>query len=149
MIIESLKELFNRDLIKLKTEIELYNDEKTLWATENSINNSGGNLCLHLIGNLKTYIGNGLADNGYKRNRNFEFTGKFVSREQLYQEIDETIVIVDKGLSTLKEEQLSEKFPLIIWEEKTEMAFTLIHLHSHLNYHVGQINYHRRILENI
>jgi len=147
MIIEALKELFNRDLKKLKLEIELYKNDSTLWITEKSIKNSGGNLCLHLIGNLKTYIGNGLSHIGYVRQREFEFSCKFIDREELQKQIDETIQIVNQGLNKITEESLTENYPMIIWEKETGMAFTLIHLHSHLNYHLGQINYHRRILE--
>lgn len=147
MVIEALQELYNRDLKKLKQEIELYSRDSTLWKIENTIKNSGGNLCLHLIGNLKTYIGNGLAQIGYVRDREFEFSGKFVSRENLYVQIEQTIKIVNQGLGNISDKQLSENFPMLIWENETEMAFTLIHLHSHLNYHLGQINYHRRILD--
>ena len=147
MMIESIKELYHRDLRRLKQEIELYKDDKTLWKIERSIKNSGGNLCLHIVGNLKTYIGNGLAQIGYVRQRELEFSDKFVDREELYKRIDETIQIVGQGLSKITDDQLTEDFPIIVWEKKTEMAFTLIHLHSHLNYHLGQINYHRRILE--
>lgn len=148
MITTALKEVFKRDLLKLKKEIELYKEDATLWKIENTINNSGGNLCLHLIGNLKTYIGNGLTDIGYQRNREFEFAGKMVDRNILYREIEETIEIVERALTLITEAQLGGDFPMLIWEEKTGMTFTLIHLHGHLNYHLGQINYHRRILEN-
>ncbi|MBT28017.1 MAG: DinB superfamily protein [Thalassobius sp.] len=147
MMIESLKELFNRDLKKLKHELSLYQDDSTIWKIENSISNSGGNLCLHLIGNLKTYIGNGLAKTTYIRQRELEFSAKFVDREEIYKQIDETIEVVSDGLSQLTEEDLKGNFPIIIWEKETGMGFTLMHLHSHLNYHLGQINYHRRILE--
>ena len=143
----ALKKVFKRDLLKLKKEIQLYKDDTTLWQIENSIKNSGGNLCLHLIGNLKTFIGNGITDIGYQRKRDFEFSGKFVDRNKLYREIDETIEIVDHALTQITKEQLDGYFPMLIWEEKTEMVFTLIHLHGHLTYHLGQINYHRRILE--
>jgi len=148
MITTSLKKLFKRDLKKLKKEIELYKEDTTLWKIENTIKNSGGNLCLHLIGNLKTFIGKGLSEIGYQRNREFEFAGKMVDRKILYREIDETIEIVDHALSQITKEQLDGYFPMLIWEEKTGMVFTLMHLHGHLTYHLGQINYHRRILEN-
>jgi len=147
MIIESLKELFRRDLQKLKQEIELYEKDSNLWKVESSIKNSGGNLCLHLIGNLNTFIGNGLAQVGYVRNRVGEFSDKFIDKNVLYKQIDETIEIVNRGLSNVTEEELSGNFPILIWEKETGMVFTLIHLHSHLTYHLGQINYHRRILE--
>ena len=57
MLIETLELLFTRDLNKLRTEIELYKNEANIWKTERSIANSAGNLCLHLVGNLNTYIG--------------------------------------------------------------------------------------------
>ena len=144
---EALIELFDRDLKKLKQEIESYNDESVLWKTEKAIQNSGGNLCLHIIGNLKTYIGNGLLGTGYVRQRDFEFCAKHVDRNELYKEIDETIDIVNQGICTIRQETFTANFPMIVWEKETGMAFTLIHLHGHLNYHLGQINYHRRILD--
>ncbi len=146
-MINPLTELFVRDLKRLKTEIELYQDATNLWKVENSIQNSGGNLCLHLIGNLKNYIGNGLAGTKHIRQRDFEFAGKNVERSVLYTEIDETIEIVRLGLSNLQPEAMRENFPMVIWEKETGMEFTLIHLYGHLNYHLGQINYHRRMLE--
>jgi hypothetical protein len=147
MVIEAFKELFKRDLAKLKSEIRLYNSDKALWEIEKSIKNSGGNLCLHLVGNLNTYIGNGILNIGYIRDREFEFAGKSVPRAELYKQIDETIAIVDNALNTLSPEQLQDNFPMLIWEQETGMAFTIIHLHGHLNYHLGQINYHRRLLD--
>lgn len=147
MIKAALKELFTRDLKRLKKEIEAYQDESNLWKIENSIGNSGGNLCLHLIGNLKTYIGNGLAGTAYVRQREYEFSAKNVERQKLYVEIEETIIIVNQGLDQLTEAQLAGNFPLVIWEKEREMVFTLLHLQGHLNYHLGQINYHRRMLE--
>jgi uncharacterized damage-inducible protein DinB len=147
MVIEALKELFTRDLNKLRHEVELYKEDSTLWAIENSISNSGGNLCLHIVGNLKNFIGNGLAQSGYVRNRPLEFSAKFVERSEMYKQIDETIEIVNRGLSQIKNEDLNANFPIIIWEKETGMAFTLMHLYAHLSYHLGQINYHRRALE--
>jgi len=142
-----LIELFVRDLNRLKAEIELYQSDENLWKIENSINNSGGNLCLHLIGNLKTFIGNGIGDIGYIRKRDFEFAGKNVPRTQLYQEIDETIEILQQALAQIEAADLNENFPMVIWTKETGMAFTLLHLYGHLNYHLGQINYHRRMLD--
>ena len=63
------------------------------------------------------------------------------------KEPEETIQIVNQGLDKITDEQLNDNFPMKIWENETGMAYTIIHLHSHLNYHLGQINYHRRILD--
>lgn len=144
----TLQSLFKRDLEKLKTEIELYSKEEHLWITDRSITNSAGNLCLHLIGNLNAFIGAGLAKTDYVRDREFEFAGKDVPRTSLLQQIDETMVVVEKGIDSLTDEALSGDFPIQIWGKPIGMEFTLVHLATHLSYHLGQINYHRRLLDN-
>ena len=144
----TLQSLFKRDLEKLKTEIELYSKEEHLWITDRSITNSAGNLCLHLIGNLNAFIGAGLAKTDYVRDREFEFAGKDVPRTSLLQQIDETMVVVEKGIDSLTDEALSGDFPIQIWGKPIGMEFTLAHLATHLSYHLGQINYHRRLLDN-
>lgn len=146
-MIDTFRDLFIRDLKKLKQEIELYREESSLWKVESSINNSGGNLCLHLVGNLNAYLGAGVAKTDYIRNRPYEFSAKNVDRNSLLQAIDETIEVVGEAMDKLKEEDLKKPFPVKIWQEETGMAFTLIHLHGHLTYHLGQINYHRRLLD--
>ena len=147
LVIDHLISLYDRDLNRLKDEVLLYKDEQNLWIIDKNINNSAGNLCLHLIGNLKTYIGNGLSRTDYIRDRAFEFKSKDVERTTLITEIEETLIIVRRGLMSLDQKQLSDDFPIIIWGEASEMLYTLLHLHSHINYHLGQINYHRRMLD--
>ena len=148
MLIESLKILFNRDLIKLKTEIESYQNESNIWKIQKGIANSAGNLCLHLIGNLNTYIGAEFGKTRYIRNRALEFSLKDIPRAELIQKIEETIVVVNNALNIISEEELKMEFPLLVFEKKTSTEFMLIHLTTHLAYHLGQINYHRRLLDN-
>lgn len=148
-MIEDLKTLFNRDLNKLREEIELYQNEDKLWAVEQNISNSGGNLCLHLIGNLNAYIGVALAKTTYKRNRPLEFSLKNVPKSELISGIEETIQVVAKGFEQLLPAQLTEDFEILVWDRPFPVSFTLIHLYGHLNYHLGQINYHRRMLDKI
>lgn len=148
MLIESLKILFNRDLNKLKTEIESYQNESDIWKIQKVIANSAGNLCLHLVGNLNTYIGAEFGKTGYIRNRALEFSLKDIPRAELIQKIEETIVVVNNALNIISEEELKMEFPLLVFEKKTSTEFMLIHLTTHLAYHLGQINYHRRLLDN-
>jgi len=149
MIIETLKTLFQKDLEKLKTEIELYDYEARIWYFEKGIANSAGNLCLHLIGNLNAYIGVGLGKTNYIRQRDLEFSLKNIPRTELVQKIEETMNVVEAGLNKLSPEDLKTDFPIIIWNNQpTETAYTLIYLSNHFNYHLGQINYHRRLLDN-
>ena len=147
MLIETLKTLFNRDLNQLKTEIDSYQNESDIWKTQKGIANSAGNLCLHLVGNLNTYIGAEFGKTGYIRNRPLEFSLKDIPRAELLTKIEETIVVVDNALNTISEEELKKEYPLLVFENKTSTEFMLVHLTTHLAYHLGQINYHRRLLE--
>lgn len=148
MLIQIIKQLLIRDLDKLKSEIEQYRDESKIWYTEKSIANSAGNLCLHLAGNLNTYIGTVFGKTNYVRNRDLEFSQKDVPRSQLLKMIDDTITVVQQSLENVNDAQLDEEFPLLIWQEKTSTAYVLMHLTTHLTYHLGQVNYHRRLLDN-
>ena len=148
MLIESLKILFNRDLIKLKTEIESYQNESNIWKIQKGIANSAGNLCLHLVGNLNTYIGAEFGKTGYIRNRALEFSLRDIPKSELIQKIEETIVVVNNALNNISEDDLKIEFPILVFENKTSTEFMLIHLTTHLAYHLGQINYHRRLLDN-
>lgn len=147
MLLEVLKKLFRRDLNKLKTEIELYNNEEKLWAVNNVISNSAGNLALHLVGNLNAYIGAELGNTGYKRQRDLEFSLKDVSRAELLNQVDKTLVMVEKVLSKLTTNDLEKEYPLLVFKESMTTEYFLVHLTTHFSYHLGQINYHRRLLK--
>lgn len=135
------------DLLRLKHELASYRDEKNIWLTAPGISNPAGNLCLHLVGNLNTYIGAVLGNTGYLRNRELEFSLKDISREELLQKIDTTMGVVESSLIHLNPEQLQVEFPIVIWDKPMSTAYTLVRLTAHLSYHLGQINYHRRLLE--
>ncbi|MFM9840441.1 MAG: DinB family protein [Cyclobacteriaceae bacterium] len=147
MMIETLKKLFGRDLSKLKSEIELYQDEKKIWYIEKSIANSAGNLCLHLVGNLNHFIGAEIGKTAYIRNRELEFSAKDISKAKLISKVEETIKVVDSALDRLKEEDLEKEYSLLVFDKKTSTEYFLVHLATHLGYHLGQINYHRRLLD--
>ena len=147
MLIETLKTLFNRDLTRLKNEIELYKNEENLWKVEKQIANSAGNLCLHLIGNLNTYIGAEIGKTNYVRDRELEFSLKNISKEELIDNIEKLKIIIAASLDKLTDEQLEKEYPVLVFENKTSTGYFLIHLATHLTYHLGQINYHRRLLD--
>lgn len=147
MLIPTLRQIFQRDLTRLKTEIELYTNEEAIWKIDEGIANSGGNLCLHLLGNLNTYIAAEIGVSGYVRDRPLEFSAKNVATAELLSRIELTIVEVDNALSKLTEAQLQEEYPLLVFENKTSYEYLLVHLTTHLCYHLGQINYHRRLID--
>lgn len=147
MLIPILQSLFERDLLRLKTEIELYRDESKLWHIEKGIANSAGNLCLHLIGNLNAFIGAQLGNTGYVRNRELEFSLKDIPRKELLEKIEATIEVVKQSLEKVTDEQLQAEYPIMVFKDKLSTAMFLTHLATHLTYHLGQINYHRRLLD--
>jgi len=147
-MIETLKQLFLRDLEKLKTEISFFKDESNLWEISGVIKNSSGNLCLHLCGNLQHFIGAVLGNSGYVRNRDAEFSRKDVPIRELMAEIELTVKVVQKTLQELKEDDLQKTYPINVLGFEMTTEFFLTHLTTHLNYHLGQINYHRRLLDN-
>ncbi|MFG4001571.1 DinB family protein [Flavobacterium aquidurense] len=146
MLIETLKSLFNRDLNKLKVEIESYQNESQIWAIDKSISNSAGNLCLHLIGNINTYIGAEIGKTGYVRDRPLEFSSKDIPKAELITKINNTILVVNNAFNSLTEKDLEAIYPQIVFEKEMTTGFFLVHLSTHLAYHLGQINYHRRLI---
>jgi hypothetical protein len=147
LFVTVLHTLFERDLGKLSQEIEAYQHEHALWRTAPGISNSAGNLCLHLLGNLNTYIGAELAHSGYVRNRDWEFAAPYVPRTELLAGIATTRRVIAEALAGLTDAHLATEYPLLVWEAPTSLGYLLQHLTTHLAYHLGQINYHRRLLD--
>ena len=146
MLKETLQVLFDRDLKKLKSEIESYTNEINIWKTDKSIANSSGNLCLHIIGNLNWFVGAQFGKTGYIRQRELEFSSKDIPRVDLLKEIDKTMLMLDNALLKVTNDQLEAEYPILVFKQKTSTYYFLIHLTTHLAYHLGQINYHRRLL---
>ncbi len=143
-----MKELiavYKKDLLRLKEEVLSYKNEDLLFKISGEINNSGGNLAMHLTGNVRHFIGAILGNSGYVRNLEEEFSGRF-SVEKIVQDIDESISIVEKVLISLDTEMLSADYPQNVLGKPMTTSFFLYHLLGHLNYHLGQINYHRRLI---
>jgi len=146
MVTTTLIQLFERDLDKLKDEISLYDSEEKLWVVKEGINNSGGNLCLHLCGNLQHFLGATLGETGYIRNREAEFKLKNVPRAKLLEEIAATRTVVTDTLEQVSKNELANDYPIQVFGEAMTTEWFLIFLLGHLNYHIGQINYHRRLM---
>ena len=144
-MIETFIKLFSRDLEALSVEVNEYSDEKQLWHIEKNIKNSAGTLTLHICGNLQHFIGATLGNTGFVRDRESEFIKK-VSRTELLSEIEKTKSIVINTLNNLPHYRLKDNFPLDVFGHEMTIEFFLMHLHGHLTYHLGQINYHRRLL---
>jgi len=144
---ESFSVLYERDLNVLIKELSLYNNESDMWKVSGDIKNSGGNLAMHLAGNLRHFFGHVMGKGDYKRDRNFELGGENIPRNKIVKEIEISIVEVKNVLDNITNEDLQSTFPINVFKYEMTTANFITHLYGHLNYHLGQINYHRRLIE--
>lgn len=146
MLKETLIEIYERDLQKVIGEIKLYKTDVDLWKLEDGISNSGGNLALHLIGNINHFFGANLGKTDYKRERDLEFSDKNVSRNDIVENLGNTILVLKETLSNLSDEDFGKDYPEELGGKSNKTLAIIIHMLTHLNYHLGQINYHRRFI---
>lgn len=144
----ALIELYHKNLDHLQKEINAYSSEAVLWVINANIKNSGGNLALHLIGNLNHYIGATLGNSGYIRKRDHEFNDKNIPKKNIINQIDELKTTLENTITSLDQEDFSKTYPINVFGKEMTTEYFLLHLLGHLNYHLGQISYHRRLLDN-
>ena len=146
-MLQELISLYDRDLKTLRKEIELYSSDSQIWQEAEGINNPGGNVFLHLMGNLNTFFGAAYANTGYVRDRPAEFSTRDIPRATLLYMLDEIHPIVLQVLRDFPANKLGETYPIRIFDEDKTNGYIFINLETHLAYHLGQINYHRRLLD--
>jgi hypothetical protein len=141
-----LAALFDRDLSRLVQEIEAFPNDEALWQTLPGVTNSAGNLALHIEGNLREYIGRQLGKLAYSRKRSLEFSLKGIRREELSSRIAELKHLIPSIVEDLSSDQMKMEYPEVILEVATSTEKFLMHLYGHLNWHLGQVDYLRRII---
>ena len=142
----AIQQLFLRDLDRLRATMEAYPHEADVWKVAGTINNRSGNLCLHLCGNLRHFVGHLLGGIAYSRDREREFGARDLPMTELLDEVEVTRDAVDKTIAALSDVQFSAPYPVRVLDKEWATDEFLLHLYGHLNYHLGQIDYHRRIL---
>jgi hypothetical protein len=143
-LVPSMAAIFERDLRALAREVEAYPDERDLWAQVPGVSNVAGTLVLHLAGNLQYYVGAVLGGSGYVRDRPAEFARRNVPRSELLREIEVARTAVSHALGGALE--VDREFPELIAGKRVRTGDYLIHLATHFAYHLGQLDYHRRIV---
>lgn len=143
---EILIQLYENDLNKVIKEIELYENDEDLWKLDKEITNSGGNLALHLIGNINHFFGANLGGTDFKRKRDLEFADKNISRDEIVAGLKNAVEVLHITLSNLSESDLQKDYPEELGGKVHKTETIIFYMLTHLNYHLGQINYHRRLL---
>lgn len=145
-IITTVRALLHRELAAVRRSVEAYPDETSLWAERPGIANTGGNLALHLAGNLQHFFGTVLGKTGYVRDRDSEFASRGIARTEVLAKLDAADRAIDAGLNALTAERLGETYPEQVGGRTITSQDFIVHLLSHLAYHLGQIDYHRRFV---
>lgn len=145
MITDVLKRVLLRDLDAMRREIAAYGREEDLWTVPAGIQNSAGTLARHAAGNIQHFIGGQLGGTGYVRNRDAEFAATTVPRLELEAELTRAMESVRTTLDALPADRLAQPYPLEVGGVRVPTGMFLVHLATHLAYHLGQVDYHRRL----
>jgi hypothetical protein len=140
-----LAALYRRDLTRLIQELDAFPDDVALWKTLPGVSNSAGNLTLHLEGNLREFIGRQLGDVAFTRRRDAEFSGRDFPQADLIHCIEEVRELVSDIVATLSEASLRATYPQQVHGAAISTQQLIFSLYGHLSYHLGQIDYLRRI----
>lgn len=146
MLLPGIAALLDRDLRTLRREVEAYPDDGSLWRSIPGIANVGGTLVLHLTGNLQHYLGARLGGTSYIRDRDAEFARRDVPRSELLREIEAARAAVKTAVSRISEQELAADFPESVGGVRVQAGEYLMHLSTHFAYHLGQLDYHRRVV---
>lgn len=144
LVLDAIRTVITRELRAIKREIEAYPDDARVWQGIPGTPNTGGTLALHVAGNIQHFFGAILGRDGYQRNRDAEFARRDVPREELLAGLDAAIRSVDRTFERLSAASLADPYPEPIAKRTVSTQFFLVHLASHLAYHLGQLDYHRR-----
>lgn len=143
---DALRRCLLRDLDALGRELDAYPDEQMPWQRPPGAPNSTGHLLLHCCGNLRHFLGATLGATGYQRDRHAEFTRTPISRAELHQELAVTRREVDATLRALDAAAVTAPYPSLLGGVALPVGAVLVQLATHLSYHLGQVDFHRRLL---
>jgi uncharacterized damage-inducible protein DinB len=142
----AVQTILSRDLRGMQAELRAYADEEQIWEVRPGLTNAAGTLALHAAGNLRHFVGAVLGGSGYVRDRDAEFSRRDASRAEIERELDAAVRTVESVVPSLTDEQLERPFPIPLAGREVRTSDFLAHLVAHLAYHLGQVDYHRRLV---
>ena len=116
--------------------------EEQFWRNPYSYGNSVGHLVLHLTGNLSYYIGARIAETGYVRNRDLEFTeSRRPTKADVLRKFDETIAMVVATIERQSQSDWTLPYSAEREPEAKDRFTAVLRCAVHFYHHIGQINY--------
>ncbi|MBL0940380.1 MAG: DinB family protein [Gemmatimonadaceae bacterium] len=146
MLSSELAALYRRDIARLIQEIRAFPNSDTLWHVVPGVSNAAGTLALHLEGNLREYIGRQLGSIAYQRNRPLEFSARGVEQAEIVARLEGVRELVPLVIAALDSSVLDADFPELYDGRALSTRQFLLHLYGHLSYHLGQVDYLRRVV---
>ena len=143
---KTLAAILVRELKAIERELNAYPTEEQIWQLPAGLPNSGGTLALHAAGNLQHFLGTVLGGTSYVRDRDAEFQRRNVPRSELIEELRRAESVVRDTLQRIDAASLETTYPLPVANRRLTTSDFLTHLATHLAYHVGQLDFHRRIV---
>lgn len=117
------------------------------WRNPYPYGNSVGHLVLHLTGNLNYYIGARVADTGYVRDRDREFTDKQPPpKEQALAAFDCAIAMAVTTIRKQHADDWAKAYTAQLEPEAADRFQIFLRCAGHAYHHVGQILYLSREL---
>ena len=119
--------------------------DEQIWTRNTENENAIGNLVLHLCGNVRQWIGTGVAGKPDHRDRDAEFEARSgVPGTQLRERLSETVreaseIIRNLPLSRLTEPKTIQNYDVTVFE-------AIYHVVEHFSNHTGQILFATKLL---
>jgi uncharacterized damage-inducible protein DinB len=124
-------------LPKLRQCVEALPDD-AIWRRANQSSNSIGNLLLHLAGNVRQWIVNGVGQEHVERDRAAEFSARGgASGSELIDNLGNAVAEADSVMAALTVDDLVR--PCIIQDRDTTVLEAIYHVVEHFAMHTGQI----------
>jgi hypothetical protein len=115
--------------------------EKQLWTKPYPYGNSFGHLVLHLTGNLNYYIGAQIANTGYVRDRNREFTEPSPpSREEALKRLGDAVAVAVEVVRAQSPADWSKGYSAVN-TNCTNRLDMVLQCAAHMQHHIGQMIY--------
>src|SRR5712664_570443 len=117
------------------------------WRKPYPYGNSAGHLVLHLTGNLSYYIGARIADTGYVRDRDREFTEKQPPhKDEALRAFDRTVAMVVATIRKQNADDWGRPYTADREPEAVDRFQIFVRCAGHAYHHVGQMIYLSREL---
>jgi len=136
------------EMVRAQTHrwVDLLSEEQ-IWHAPFAHGNTVGHLLLHMTGNLNYYIGARVAETGYLRDRNREFTEKErKSKQELLRAFDDAIAMVQETLRKQTGQDWLCSYSAELEPDAKERFSIFLRCAGHAYHHVGQLVYLSREL---